>query len=174
MNKATSPNKALQRTVPPSLSLGRRRHRTRSIGKTILILLFLIAFLSTRAADSPSPFPLLGLWRVVSAVGPDGKSPEGPTEAEFEFLPDGVLVVTAKDPAKGINKPIRLRFRYTFKSPDVVTYTLDGSAHERQRFKLAGDALSFEHLDHATKIKFRRIKQTEFREKPTDTQEFPK
>jgi hypothetical protein len=142
--------------------------------RTVFVLLLLFAALSMRAADAPAPFPLVGLWRIVSATDAEGRSPEAPVEGEFEFRLDGVLVITAKDPAKGINKPIRLRFRYTFKPPDVVTYTFDGSIHERQRFKLTGDTLSFEHLDYANKTTFRRIKKTEFREEPTDTQEFPK
>ncbi len=93
---------------------------------------------------------------------------------EMEFLPDGVLIVTAVSPGSGITSPVRMRFHYTFQPPDVVTYTLTGTPVERQRFRVTGDAVAFEHLDYKTSSRLRRIKKTEFTEQPKDIAEFPK
>lgn len=130
--------------------------------------------LTPSATDSVRPFPLLGLWRVTAASTAKGEDLPASEQMEMEFLADGVLLITAISPAKGFTTPVRLRFQYTFLPPDVVTYTFDGKAVERQRFRLADDTLSFEHLDYKIASKLRRIKKTEFTEPAKDIQEFPK
>lgn len=144
--------------------------------RTIPFLLYLLAAGAWAAppTDTAPVFPLLGLWRVVSveANGKDVSPAEGGMELDFQ--PGGHLIITGQDPARGITKPLRMRWRYTFVHPNVVTYTLDGSTYERQRFTLSGTQLILEHLDYNNKAKLRRIPKTEFTETPTDTQQFPK
>lgn len=149
------------------------RCRSRSVKKTLLALL-LSALVATIGCDArPRAFPLLGLWRVSTATTADGRSTAGNEQMEMEFSPDGVLFVTAASPNSGITSPVRLRFRYTFQPPDVVTYTLTGTHVERQRFTITGDTVAFEHLDYKTTSKLRRIKKTEFTEPPKDIERFP-
>ncbi len=142
---------------------------------TIYTLLIAIAGATSAAAEPVSAFPLLGLWKVIgaTAAGEVQKAGEG-EQMEFLFLPEGVLTVTAISPVKNITKPVRMQFRYTFFPPDVVTYTLDGTITERQRFILAGDILSFDNLDYKITSTLRRIKTTEFTEPFKEIDKFPK
>jgi len=143
--------------------------------KQPLIALLLSALVVTvDGADAPPVFPLLGLWRVSAATSANGEQAAANEQMELEFLPDGVLIITAASPASGIMAPVRMHWRYTFQPPNVVTYTLSGTPVERQRFAVSGDSASFEHLDYKTSSRLRRIKKTEFRDQPKDIKVFPK
>jgi len=119
-------------------------------------------------------FPLIGLWKAVAAEK-DGKGQISEGAAmEFEFLPDGVMIITCTDPERNVLHPIRMRWAYKYIAPDILTYTLKGDPIERQRFQIKDDKLYLEHLDYPTKAILRRIQNTEFTEVPIETQEFPK
>ncbi|CAN5705411.1 hypothetical protein BH09VER1_BH09VER1_43630 [soil metagenome] len=140
------------------------------MGFSAAILLWALTMIAMKADQA---FPLLGLWRVTEAHAENGHAaPEG-EQMEMEFLPDGTLWVTSISPGKGFLTPVKLKLRYTFVPPDVVTYTFDGKATERQRFHLEGDELSFEHLDYKTKAKLRRIEKTEFTGEVKELTGFP-
>lgn len=143
------------------------------MNRTLLILLFVSILAATRAEEPARPFPLLGIWRAVSAAAPDGTPAPMNGEAEMEFLADGTMFFTMRDPRNGPD-PIRMRWRYRYEPPDVVTYTRDDKTIERQQFSVIGASLYFDHLDYHNTTKLRRIAKTEFTKKPKDIQGLPK
>ena len=66
--------------------------------RKLLLALVVELFASLGAAEDIRPFPLLGIWRAISATAPDGTPFPMKGEAEMEFLPNGILLISVSDP----------------------------------------------------------------------------
>jgi hypothetical protein len=140
-------------------------------------LAFFAVLLVAQLRGDTQPFPLIGLWHSVSATTADGRdiTPRG-GGLELAFLPEGVLVQTVVSSSRTDNEPIRYRGRYTFQSPDKVTYSYTRGGEENtqeQRFRVDGDIATFENLESGIITKMRRIQRSEFKP-PRDVPDIPK
>jgi hypothetical protein len=140
-------------------------------------LVFILLCAVTVRAEPPAPFPLIGLWRSVSATAPDGHDITPRSGGlEIEFLRDNIMIQTVTSPERADGKPIRVRYGYTFQPPDTLNYTYSRDGRvvtQQQRFRVDGDFVTFENVDSGIVTKMRRIQHSEFKN-PKDVPELPK
>ena len=132
------------------------------------LLLFVAGFAVTSLAESEKPFPLVGIWRAVPHAR-DGPPDPDDGELEMDFRADGTLFITIQL-YRAKEDLVRLRCRYHYKPPNVVTYTPHGRIVMEKRFTVAAGKLYFEDLIFPTKSEFRHIAKSEFTQKPRDIQ----
>jgi hypothetical protein len=128
---------------------------------------FIMSCVFARAQQPHDGFPLLGLWRTVSAVTRDGRDITPRDGAmELDFLPDNTVAETVLAPSKTGDQPVRIRYGYTFQPPDILNYTYKRGDHiytQHQRIRLTGDVARLENLDSGIVSTIRRIGKSEFK-----------
>jgi hypothetical protein len=141
-----------------------------------LVVFVLLCAIPARA-ESPAPFPLIGLWPSVSATAPDGHDITPRSGGlEIEFLWGNIMIQTVTSAERSNGKPIRVRYGYTFQRPDILNYTYQRDGRvvtQQQRFRVEGDFVTFENVDSGIVTKMRRIQHSQFTN-PKDVPELPK
>jgi hypothetical protein len=141
------------------------------------LLAFILLCAIPARAEPPAPFPLIGLWRSVSATARDGHDITPRSGGlEIEFLRDNIMIQTVTFPERTDGKPIRVRYGYTFQPPDTLNYTYSRDGRvvtQQQRFRVERDFVTFENVDSGIVTKMRRIQHSELKS-PKDLPELPK